>query len=176
VVLCGQETKDYLINYARSLIYTTALGFPFLASIRTAYELLANGETESVSRILCIRSCASFHLLTTGKQLQVRVQELIRHLHTRLHSLRADQSVLFEVDHFPTSPIFSLRTSKPRQLAAFCQRNGFIIRAIMPPTIPEGKERVRVCLHSGNTEAEIEGLVQTIQSWLDQCELRSANL
>ncbi|KAJ5739131.1 Pyridoxal phosphate-dependent transferase major region subdomain 2 [Penicillium manginii] len=155
VVLCGQETKDYLINYARSLIYTTALGFPFLASIRTAYELLANGETES---------------------LQVRVQELIRHLHTRLHSLRADQSVLFEVDHFPTSPIFSLRTSKPRQLAAFCQRNGFIIRAIMPPTIPEGKERVRVCLHSGNTEAEIEGLVQTIQSWLDQCELRSANL
>lgn len=49
MVLCGPETRDYLINYARSLIYTTALGFPFLASIRTAYELLASGETESVS-------------------------------------------------------------------------------------------------------------------------------
>jgi 8-amino-7-oxononanoate synthase len=49
MVLCGPETRDYLINYARSLIYTTALGFPFLASIRTAYELLSSGETESVS-------------------------------------------------------------------------------------------------------------------------------
>lgn len=48
MVLCGPETRDYLINYARSLIFTTALGFPFLASIRTAYELLALGETESV--------------------------------------------------------------------------------------------------------------------------------
>lgn len=49
MVLCGPETRDYLINYARSLIYTTALGFPFLASIRATYELLHTGETESVS-------------------------------------------------------------------------------------------------------------------------------
>lgn len=48
MVLCGPETRDYLINYARSLIYTTALGFPFLASIRTSYELLSSGQTESV--------------------------------------------------------------------------------------------------------------------------------
>lgn len=48
MVLCGPETRDYLINYARSLIYTTALGFPFLASIRTAYELLSSGETVPV--------------------------------------------------------------------------------------------------------------------------------
>lgn len=74
---------------------------------------------------------------------------------------------MFEVDHFPTSPIFSLRTSQPRQLASACQEAGYIIRAIMPPTIPEGSERVRVCLHAGNTEDEIDGLVRTIQSWLD---------
>ena len=49
IVLCCADTRDYLINYARSLIYTTALGFPFLASIRTAYELLAEGETQHVS-------------------------------------------------------------------------------------------------------------------------------
>ena len=47
-MLCDPETKEYLINYARSLIYTTALGFPFLALIRTAYEMLAEGETEEV--------------------------------------------------------------------------------------------------------------------------------
>lgn len=48
MVLCDLPVRDYLINYARSLIYTTALGFPFLASIRTSYELLSSGETESV--------------------------------------------------------------------------------------------------------------------------------
>ncbi|CAL5868919.1 uncharacterized protein PFLUO_LOCUS3146 [Penicillium psychrofluorescens] len=48
MVLCGPETRDYLINYARSLIYTTALGFPFLASIRAAYDLLSEGETSQV--------------------------------------------------------------------------------------------------------------------------------
>jgi 8-amino-7-oxononanoate synthase len=48
IVLCCSDTRDYLINYARSLIYTTALGFPFLASIRSAYEILAEGETVQV--------------------------------------------------------------------------------------------------------------------------------
>lgn len=48
IALCCPDTREYLINYARSLIYTTALGFPFLASIRTAYEMLAEGETEEV--------------------------------------------------------------------------------------------------------------------------------
>lgn len=50
IVLCCPDTRDYLINYARSLIYTTALGFPFLASIRTAYEMLSAGETQPVCR------------------------------------------------------------------------------------------------------------------------------
>lgn len=86
------------------------------------------------------------------------------------------ESVEFEVDHFPTSPIISLRTSRPRQLASACQQDGYIVRAIMPPTIPEGKERVRVCLHAGNTEEEIDGLVRTIQAWLDKGLDRSAKL
>ncbi|KAF7717054.1 Uncharacterized protein PECH_000760 [Penicillium ucsense] len=147
MVLCGPETRDYLINYARSLIYTTALGFPFLASIRTAYELLSSGQTDS---------------------LRTRSQQLIQHLHQRLQALRVPQSVPFKVDHYATSPIFSLRTSQPRELASVCQEAGYIIRAIMPPTVPQGSERVRVCLHSGNTETEIDGLVHVIQSWLDR--------
>ncbi|CAG7943237.1 unnamed protein product [Penicillium olsonii] len=155
MVLCGPETREYLINYARSLIYTTALGFPFLASIRATYELLQMGETVSLQR---------------------RLQQLISHLRQQLAALRTYESVMFEVDHFPTSPIISLRTSQPRQLASVCQAKGFVVRAIMPPTIPEGKERVRVCLHSGNTEAEIDGLAQTIQSWLDQSSRQASKL
>ena len=60
IVLCCPDTRDYLINYARSLIYTTALGFPFLAAIRAVYELLSAGETEPV----CHSSISAYLLLT----------------------------------------------------------------------------------------------------------------
>ncbi|KAE8149179.1 pyridoxal phosphate-dependent transferase [Aspergillus avenaceus] len=156
IVLCCSDTRDYLINYARSLIYTTALGFPFLACIRTAYELLSEGET---------------------KPLQRKLQQLIMYLRTRLGDLGSWDPSVFEVDHFPGSPIFSLRSPLPRQLAATCQKQGFIVRAIMAPTVPSGKERVRVCLHAGNTMEQIDGLVDTVQQWLNQAtEKRVARL
>lgn len=98
-------------------------------------------------------------------------------MHCRLTELGSWDPAIFEVDHFPTSPIFSLRSPVPRKLAAVCQQEGFIVRAIMSPTVPAGKERVRVCLHAGNTVEEIDGLVGTIQNWLNQStEKRSARL
>ncbi|GAQ40890.1 hypothetical protein AtubIFM55763_006854 [Aspergillus tubingensis] len=157
IVLCCPDTREYLINYARSLIYTTALGFPFLASIRTAYEMLAEGETE---------------------ELQRNLQHLIEYLGNRLDALGSWDPAIFEVDHFPRSPIFSLRSPVPRQLAAACQRKGFMVHPIMSPTVPKGKERVRVCLHAGNTVEEIDGLVETILAWLNgrESEKRVARL
>jgi 8-amino-7-oxononanoate synthase len=147
IVLCCPDTRDYLINYARSLIYTTAMGFPFLASIRAAYELLAEGETE---------------------QHQTKLQQLVAYFRDRLAELDAWDPAAFQVDHFPTSPIFSVRSRFPRQLAAACQQKGFVVRAIMAPTVPAGRERVRVCLHAGNTVEEIDGLVDTFKVWLSQ--------
>jgi hypothetical protein len=64
----------------------------------------------------------------------------------------------------PQSPIFSLLTPNPRSLAAYCQESGYIVRAVVPPTVPT--RRVRVCLHAGNTQHEIDGLVETIDLWL----------
>ncbi|KAL4945115.1 hypothetical protein BDV06DRAFT_55813 [Aspergillus oleicola] len=151
IVLCCPESRDYLINYARSLIYTTALGFPFLASIRAAYELLVERETE---------------------ELQLKLRQLITYLRSRLDSLSSGGSAL-EVDHFSNSPIFSLRSRVPRQLASFCQQEGYTVRAIMPPTVPEGKERVRVCLHAANTIQEIDGLIAVIEKWLRQAEKKA---
>ena len=38
-------------------------------------------------------------------------------------------------------------------------------RAITWPTVPKGKDRVRVCLHSGNTKEEVEGLALALVEW-----------
>lgn len=40
------------------------------------------------------------------------------------------------------------------------------MRAIFPPTVPEGTQRVRVCLHAGNTIEQIDNFVTTVREWL----------
>ena len=44
----------------------------------------------------------------------------------------------------------------------------------MFPTVPKGKERVRVCLHAGNTTEEVNKLIAGIVSWvIDDIAVRS---
>ena len=41
-----------------------------------------------------------------------------------------------------------------------------MVRPIVAPTVPEGRERVRICLHAGNTFDEIEGLGRAVEAWV----------
>jgi 8-amino-7-oxononanoate synthase len=36
----------------------------------------------------------------------------------------------------------------------------------MPPTVPEGTQRVRLCLHAGNSKQDVNALVARIRRWL----------
>ena len=45
---------------------------------------------------------------------------------------------------------------KVKHIAAQLQEKGFEVKAILSPTVPEGQERLRFCLHSYNTEKEIQ--------------------
>ena len=65
VVLCSPIVREYLINYARSLIYTTALGLPTLAMIVSAYRLMRRGTTLQVSSF----PCSSFVTTTSSNGL-----------------------------------------------------------------------------------------------------------
>lgn len=40
------------------------------------------------------------------------------------------------------------------------------MRPIVPPTVPEGTQRVRVCLHAGNTVEDVKRLGERIRGWL----------
>jgi 8-amino-7-oxononanoate synthase len=48
--------------------------------------------------------------------------------------------------------------------ASYLQSKGFDVRPILSPTVKEGQERLRICLHTFNTESEIRGLVNTIDA------------
>lgn len=47
--------------------------------------------------------------------------------------------------------------------ASYVQSSGFDVRPILSPTVKEGEERLRICLHTFNTEEEIKGLVDVIK-------------
>ncbi|GKT51210.1 putative 8-amino-7-oxononanoate synthase [Colletotrichum spaethianum] len=149
VVLCSHVTRSYLINYARSLIYTTAMPFTSLASIQTAYDFIRDGHSDDLLRHLWLLINQTNELLLTL---------LDRH--------RPETALMHLASGKPKSPIIPLFTSKPRGLAQYCQQRGFMIRPIVAPTVPVGSERVRICLHAGNTFDELEGLVSAIEGWL----------
>jgi 8-amino-7-oxononanoate synthase len=135
---------------------------------------------EKLSRYGLSRDEATPHYGRIGKltnlQLQQKLGQLIAYFRTELDNLNHKDSSTLEVEHFTNSPIFSLRSSVPRVLASVCQERGYTVRAIMPPTVPAGKERVRVCLHAGNTVEEIDGLLETIATWLQRMEKQKARL
>lgn len=147
ILLCAPITREYLINYARSIIYTTALGLPSLAMIKAVYDFLEAGHSGEARR----------HLWDLTEYFHSRIQYALPH--PRLLTLSPSP---------PRSPIFSLLTKQPRSLASFCQEHGYVVRPIVPPTVPEGGERVRVCLHAANTRHQVDGLVQVVQQWARQ--------
>lgn len=130
--------------------------FSSLASIKATYDFLASGQAEPLVRNL---------------------QELMEHTHHLFTSLCArcqPPDELLRIDHNPPkSPIIPLLTSHPRSLAQHCQKNGFMVRPIVAPTVPVGSERVRICLHAGNTKEQVDGLANTVEEWLrDQMGLQ----
>jgi len=151
IVLCSPTTRSYLINYARTLIYTTFMAFHSLKSIEVAYDFLESGKSEP---------------------LIAHLQKLIDLTYNELVSIcrrRRPPSTLLRLSRDrPKSPIIPLLTSHPRSLAEHCQRSGYMVRPIVAPTVPAGLERVRICLHAGNTVDEVEGLCRAIEIWVLQ--------
>lgn len=148
IILGSNTLRHYLINYARPLIYTTFLPYPSLSLIRSSYALLQSGGSIA---------------------LQTHLHHLTATLYTQLNHLQSisptAQSLLEIPSACPKSPIFSVQLQRPRLLAAFLQSRGMMVRAVVPPTVPLGTARVRICLHAGNTVLEVEQLVGALRDW-----------
>lgn len=128
------------------------MSFPSLAAIKASYSLLQNGTTKPLMK----------HLHVLIQHLYAQLQQLKSAIETTKFS---SAGLLVLPERQPDSPIFALLTSEPRSLAKWCQDAGFVVRPIVAPTVPVGKERVRVCLHAGNTTEEIDALVERIGKW-----------
>ena len=133
-VVGSEELKHYLINFSRSFIYTTAMPEHSLLSIKAAYQLLK--KTIEIEKL---RShVIYFNTLMTKPHHNFIDSTSAIHCHI----LKGNNDVQF--------------------LEEKLAKRNFFVKSIKSPTVKEGQERMRLCLHSFNTKDEIAELLSLI--------------
>lgn len=135
-VLGSKLLKEYLINFARSFIYATALPEHALCSIQAAYQLMKTGSQVA--------------------ELQERVQYFLRHCPPQLRQRLIPSTT-------PIQAFLCPGNQEVMQLANELQKDKLAILPIRYPTVPRGEERIRICLHSFNTHKEINHLLTCLE-------------
>ena len=137
-VILGSETlKQYLVNFSRSFIYTTALSQHSLNAIACSYTKL---ENSTVERPLLKSNIDLFQNLLSDK------------LKSKWIPSKS-----------PIQCILVKGNSEVKELEEQLQNRGFNIKAILHPTVEEGKERIRICIHSYNTKEQITACVKSLE-------------
>ena len=143
IALAQEPVIDYLINFARSFIYTTA------------------PSPESIALVM-----ASYKLLPELKERKV-LQERIAFFREKIPSFPSTEQVYFMDSQSSIQGLIVKDTQRLRNLSSLLQTQGLGIKPIYAPTVPKGEERLRICLHSFNSQAEIEQLFSLITQWLE---------
>ncbi|HEU5146999.1 MAG TPA: aminotransferase class I/II-fold pyridoxal phosphate-dependent enzyme, partial [Chryseosolibacter sp.] len=134
--VAGSENLiNYLINFARPFIYTTAPSPHTVMSIGSAFKYLS----------------MNMHLQKTLNERIKTFTGAAADLSNRTKSLSAIQTVIIPGNRMV------------RDAARAIQAEGFDVRPIVSPTVPQGLERLRICLHTFNTNEEINRLVEALR-------------
>ena len=133
VVLGSEALRIYLINFARSLVYTTALPEQTVYDIQTSYQTfpLMVEERKYLQG-----------LIQQFQQAQLAYEKLVSTTPIQIVMIPGNESAV--------------------RLADQLQRQGLDVRAILYPTVPKGGERLRIVLHAFNTEEELDQLIDCL--------------
>lgn len=135
-ILCDEIIKSYLVNFASPFIYTTAAQDIQWRSIKTGYEFLK-----------------------ASKDTSVKLQRNIKIFHQQ--NIKTPSS-----EDSPIQAALVSDNNRLKDLQATLLNEGFLTYAVFSPTVKEGTERLRVCLHSFNTEDEIVRLGEIIRRFI----------
>tara|TARA_R110001592_G_scaffold356194_2_gene657603 strand:- start:937 stop:2094 length:1158 start_codon:yes stop_codon:yes gene_type:complete len=141
-ILGSEDLKDYLVNFAKPFIYTTALTPHTLATIITAHE----------------------YINELGKESKATLKEHIEFFKNQLKVHKIDGS--FIPSDTPIQGCVVAGSKKVKQVSKKLIDKGFNVKAILSPTVPEGQERLRICLHSFNSKEEIGLLVKLLAGFI----------
>ena len=140
-ILGSKVLKNYLVNFARSFIYTTGLPPHSIATIIAVYA----------------------NLTSSGNPRQ-KLQENIE-----LFNLEVEQLGLQERFIKSNSAIHCCivpGNDKVKSVSQKIREKGFDVRPILSPTVTNGKERLRFCIHSYNSTKEIKEVLGLLDSYI----------
>ncbi|MNU49986.1 8-amino-7-oxononanoate synthase [compost metagenome] len=132
VVCCSEEVRRYLINFARSFIYTTALPESFYKHM--------------IGQIA----------LSKNEFLRDQLQQKITYFSNQINSTISSDRSPIQIVEFS-----ELEACKAK--AVELQQAGFAVKAILPPTVPSGSQRLRICIHAFNTKEEVDQLIDLLK-------------
>lgn len=142
-VLGSGSLKTYLVNFARSFIYTTGLPPHAVAAISAVY-----GKLEE------------------DNEAKARLKDNIEYFKQQVESLKLKS--LFIPSASPIHCCIFSGNDRVRAMAKRFQNEGFDIRPILSPTVPKGEERLRICIHSFNTKKEIRKVLQLLAIFTEE--------
>ena len=156
-VVCGSKAlTGFLLNYGRPIVYSTSLPLHSLVSIACSYESMSGNIGRQLRRDLNDRT------------------ELFRRLFVE-RIVRPNQKSGFSlpIRLAPSvSSINALIVPGNNECQEFCKilwnksNRSIRLYPIRSPTVPKGSERVRIIIHSHNTEDQVIYLISLIQSTL----------
>lgn len=167
-ILTTELIRDYLLNYGRSLIYTTTLPYANIIAVECAFDMLENGSAEVLA--LHLLDLSRYFLELLRPHLQSAPPELLcLPDHLRADDKEDPNSTASDPPFPPPTPIIPLLTPHPHSLAAHLASlpQPLFTKAITWPTVPVGTSRVRVCLHAGHTRDDVRKLVDGIVDWVE---------
>ena len=130
-----QVVIDYLIQYARSYVYSTPAPPPMSAALIQSVKLIAEGDD--------LREKLQANIAYLQANLRLKNWQL-------MHSLTAIQ------------PLIVGTNLSAIKLAKYLQTQGILVPAIRPPTVPKDTARLRISLSSSHTIADIQQLIDVL--------------
>ena len=134
-VLCSATLRDYLVNFARPFIFTTGLPPLWALSVQAAYELLP--------------------------ELGGRRERLLRNV-GYFRERVADSPWSWLPSESWIQCLLVPGARPVRRAGEALRSKGLDALPIRSPTVAEGQERIRVCLHAHNTLAEVDRLLAAV--------------
>ncbi len=134
---------DWLVQRARTYIFTTAAPPGIACAVEAALDLIASEE---------------------GDERRVRLDRHIAVWSAHAQRLAARLGWQWMPSQTAIQPIVIGENAPALALAAALEREGIRIAAIRPPTVPAGTARLRITLSAAHTDADIERLAQALEA------------
>jgi 8-amino-7-oxononanoate synthase len=142
VVVGSEKLRTFLINYARSFIYTTALPLHSILTIKySVNELLKTNELFKLKSNIAI-------------------------FKNELKALKLEK--MFIDSNSPIQCCIIQNATIAKKIARDIRSQNYDIKAILSPTVPKGKERLRMCIHSYNSLKEIKDILKLLSTFVQK--------